>query len=54
MTDAHTFGNHYEHTAHLGCPCRGERDLFMGGWHWRVHWRKAKRLVRQGWRIVSS
>lgn len=51
MIEEKTYGNHYEHMAACGCLCRGERDLFQGGWYWRVHWREAKRLVRQGWRI---
>lgn len=54
MYPKRTFGNHYEHMAHLGCLLRGERDLFMSGWHWRVSWRKAKRLTRMGWKVVQQ
>ena len=41
-----------DHLADFGVPLRGQIDMAMGPSYWRVHWRKAKRLMRIGWQLV--
>lgn len=41
-----------DHLADCGVARRGEIDMAMGSSFWRVNWRKAKRLMRIGWKAV--